>query len=300
MTFALYESSIKSLPLLSRGKVRDIYAVDDQHLLIVTTDRLSAFDVILPNPIPGKGQVLTAMSNFWFNRIKVLPNQLTGIDPASVVQGEAERQQVLGRAMVVKRLKALPLEAVVRGYLAGGGWKEYKLFDSICSVPLPPGLKEGQQLPEPIFTPSTKEATGKHDVNISFDQAAQMLGEELTAQVRDVSIAIYREAAAYALERGIIIADTKFEFGVDNAGQLYWIDEAITPDSSRFWPKDEYVTGTNPPSFDKQFVRNYLESIQWNKKPPAPTLPLDIINKTEEKYREALKRITGQDIPDPV
>lgn len=300
MTFALYESTIKSLPLLGRGKVRDIYAVDDQHLLIVTTDRLSAFDVILPNPIPGKGQVLTAMSNFWFNRIQQLPNQLTGIDPETVVQGEEERKQVRGRATVVKRLKPLPIEAVVRGYLAGGGWKEYKLFDSICSIPLPSGLKEAQQLPEPIFTPSTKEATGTHDVNISFAQAAQMLGEELTARVRDVTIAIYQEAAAYALERGIIIADTKFEFGLDAEGQLYWIDEALTPDSSRFWPKDQYVVGTSPPSFDKQIIRNYLESIQWNKQPPAPSLPLDIINKTEQKYREVLQRITGQDIADPV
>jgi phosphoribosylaminoimidazole-succinocarboxamide synthase len=288
----MYQSSIKSLPLLNRGKVRDIYAVDEQHLLIVTTDRLSAFDVVLPTPIPGKGEVLTAVSNFWFERLKdVVPNQLTGIAPESVV-AEHEREQVKGRAIVVKKLKPLPIEAIVRGYLVGSGWKEYQKSRSVCSIPLPEGLREADRLPEPLFTPSTKAEIGAHDENISYQQAEKLLGEKLAAQVRDVCITLYRQAAAYAATKGIIIADTKFEFGLDQDGKLYLIDEALTPDSSRFWPVDQYQPGSNPPSFDKQYVRDWLESCGWNKKPPTPELPPEVAAKTGAKYREALKRLT--------
>lgn len=293
MSTPLFESSIKSLPLLNRGKVRDIYDVDADHLLIVTTDRLSAFDVILPNPIPGKGEVLTSVANFWFEKLKhVIPNQLTGIDPESVVAPE-ERDQVKGRATVVKKLKPLPIEAIVRGYLVGSGWKEYQKSGSVCSIPLPAGLIEADKLPQPLFTPSTKAEMGAHDENISLAEAEKLMGKELAAKVSEIAIALYKEAADYAATKGIIIADTKFEFGLDNAGTLYLIDEALTPDSSRFWPADQYTPGSNPPSYDKQYVRDYLESIQWNKQPPAPSLPADVISRTTEKYREALARITG-------
>lgn len=292
MTAPLFNSSISSLPLLNRGKVRDIYAVDDKHLLIVTSDRLSAFDVILPTPIPGKGEVLTRISDFWFARLShILPNQLTGIEPESVVTPE-ERDQVAGRATVVRRLKPLPIEAIVRGYLVGSGWKEYQIHGSVCGIPLPAGLKEADKLPQPLFTPSTKAEIGSHDENISFEKTKGLLGAALAAEVSAAAIALYKEAAEYALTRGIIIADTKFEFGQDESGKLYLIDEALTPDSSRFWPADQYVPGSNPPSFDKQYVRDWLESINWDKKPPAPELPAEVAIKTGEKYREALSRLT--------
>ena len=256
MTAPMYQSSIKSLKLLNCGKVRDIYEVDGDHLLIVTTDRLSAFDVVLPTPIPGKGEVLTAVSNFWFEKLKnIIPNQLTGIAPESVV-AENEQEQVSGRAIVVKKLKPLPIEAIVRGYLVGSGWKEYQKSQSVCSIPLPEGLVEADKLPQPLFTPSTKAEIGAHDENISFDQVAELIGPMLASQVRDASIALYKEAADYAATRGIIIADTKFEFGLDENDRLYLIDEALTPDSSRFWPADQYAPGSNPPSFDKQYVRD--------------------------------------------
>ena len=293
MTIPLFQSDIQSLPLLNRGKVRDIYDIDADHLLIVTTDRLSAFDVILPDAIPGKGEVLTSVANFWFEKLKhIVPNQLTGIDPESVV-APAERAQVKGRATVVKKLKPLPIEAIVRGYLAGSGWKEYQKFGSVCSIPLPAGLKEADKLPQPLFTPSTKAEMGAHDENISLAEAQKLMGNELALKVSEVAIRLYQEAADYASTKGIIIADTKFEFGLDNAGTLYLIDEALTPDSSRFWPADQYAPGSNPPSYDKQYVRDYLESIQWNKQPPAPVLPADVITRTTEKYREALARITS-------
>ena len=289
----MFESSIKSLPLIARGKVRDIYAVGDDRLLIVTTDRLSAFDVVMPTPIPGKGEVLTKLANFWFEKLQhIVPNHLTGTLPESVVQS-GERAQVTGRAIVVRRFKALPVEAVVRGYIEGGGWKEYQEKQSICGISLSKGLQRAQQLPEPIFTPSTKAEMGTHDENISFAETEKLIGPKLAAQVRDTAIALYREAAAYALTRGIIIADTKFEFGLDPNGKLFLIDEALTPDSSRFWPQDSYKAGTSPESFDKQFVRNWLESIQWNKQPPAPELPIDVAEKTAAKYREAFHRLTG-------
>ncbi|MFH1493663.1 MAG: phosphoribosylaminoimidazolesuccinocarboxamide synthase [Pseudomonadota bacterium] len=292
MTEALFQSDIKSLKLLNRGKVRDIYEVDGEKLLIVTTDRLSAFDVVLPTPIPGKGQVLTSVSNFWFEKLKhIIPNQLTGVAPESIVADD-EKNQVTGRALVVKRLKPLPIEAIVRGYLVGSGWKEYQKNQSVCSIPLPAGLREADKLPQPLFTPSTKAEVGAHDENISFAKAEELLGEELAAKVQEVAIALYREAAEYAATKGIIIADTKFEFGLDDAGTLYIIDEALTPDSSRFWPADQYQPGANPPSFDKQYVRDWLESIGWNKKPPAPELPADVAARTGEKYREALDRLT--------
>jgi phosphoribosylaminoimidazole-succinocarboxamide synthase len=293
VTAAIFNSSINSLPLLNRGKVRDIYAVDDERLLIVTTDRLSAFDVVLPTPIPGKGEVLTRISDFWFAKLShILPNQLTGIAPESVVASE-EREQVAGRATVVRRLKPLPIEAIVRGYLVGSGWKEYKTSSSVCGIPLPAGLKEADKLPQPLFTPSTKAEVGAHDENISFEIAEDLLGAALAAEVRNAAIALYKEAAEYALTKGIIIADTKFEFGQDEAGKLYLIDEALTPDSSRFWPADQYTPGANPPSFDKQYVRDWLESINWNKKPPAPELPAEVAARTGEKYREALSRLTS-------
>ena len=289
---ALFESNIESLPLVARGKVRDIYAVGDDRLLIVTTDRLSAFDVVMPTPIPGKGEVLTQLANFWFAKLQhIVPNHLTGTPPESVVQS-SERAQVAGRAIVVRRFKALPVEAVVRGYIEGGGWKEYQEKQSICGIPLPAGLQRAQQLPEPIFTPSTKAEMGAHDENISFEATEKLIGTELAAQVHDTAIALYREAAKYALTRGIIIADTKFEFGLDDHGKLFLIDEALTPDSSRFWPQDSYKIGASPESFDKQFVRNWLESIEWNKQPPAPELPKEVAEKTGAKYREALIRLT--------
>lgn len=292
---ALYQSDLSGLELINRGKVRDIYAVDDEHLLIVTTDRLSAFDVILPQPIPGKGEVLTRVSNFWFRRTEPLvPNQLTDIPLESVVTDAQERQQLGDRAIVVRRLEPLPVEAIVRGYIIGSGWKDYQKTGQVCGIPLPMGLQLADRLPEPLFTPSTKAEQGEHDQNVDFGHIADLIGRELAGQVRDVSLQIYREAADYALSRGIIIADTKFEFGLDETGRLHLIDEVLTPDSSRFWPADQYRPGISPPSFDKQFVRDYLESIGWNKKPPAPELPREIIEKTAEKYREAERRLTGR------
>ncbi len=290
----LYESNLRSLRLRHRGKVRDIYDIDDRYMLIVTTDRLSAFDVVLPDPIPGKGAVLTAMSDFWFRRTRhIVPNQLTDIPLERVLVDPVERRQVAGRAIVVAKLKALPVEAIVRGYLVGSGWKEYRQAGTVCGIRLPAGLMEAEQLPEPIFTPSTKAAAGSHDENISFEQAARLLGADLADRVRAASLAVYRDCAAYALTRGIIIADTKFEFGLDAGGTLTLIDEVLTPDSSRFWPADTYRPGANPLSFDKQYVRDYLESIGWDKKPPAPKLPAEVIARTAEKYREALTRLTG-------
>ena len=292
MTPMLY-SDIKSLPFLHRGKVRDIYAVGEDKLLVVQTDRLSAFDVILPDPIPGKGQVLTTLSNFWFSRLgHVVPNHLTGIDPLSVV-APAERSQVEGRAMVVRRLKPLMIEAVVRGYVVGSGWKEYQASGTICGIRLPGGLKQAEKLPEPIFTPATKAPAGQHDENIPFAEAERIVGSRYAAEVRDVSLRLYREAAEYAATRGIIIADTKFEFGTDEAGNIVLIDEILTPDSSRFWPAASWRTGMSPPSFDKQFVRDWLETQPWNKKAPAPRLPPDVLQKTADKYAEALRLLAG-------
>jgi phosphoribosylaminoimidazole-succinocarboxamide synthase len=291
---ALHESNLSSLKFLHRGKVRDIYEVDNNHLLIVQTDRLSAFDVILPTPVPGKGAVLTALSNFWFDKLgHVIPNHLSGIAPEDVVKTDADRAQVTGRSFVVKKLKPLPIEAIVRGYLVGSGWKDYKKTGAVCGIALPQGLQEAQKLPEPLFTPSTKAAVGEHDENISFDEAKKLLGEARAEEVKKATLALYTEAADYAATRGIIIADTKFEFGVDDAGKLYLIDEALTPDSSRFWPADQYKVGSNPPSYDKQFVRDWLEASGWNKQPPAPAIPADVLQKTTDKYEEALRRLVG-------
>jgi phosphoribosylaminoimidazole-succinocarboxamide synthase len=289
----LHETSLKSLKFLHRGKVRDLYEIDADRMLIIQTDRLSAFDVILPDPIPGKGHVLTALSNFWFSKLgHVIPNHLLEAAPESVVSA-ADRAQVEGRASVVRRLKPLPIEAIVRGYITGSGWKDYQKTRMICGIPLPAGLQEAQQLPQPLFTPSTKAAIGAHDENISFAEMERIIDPALAAQVRDKTIQLYSEAAAYAATRGIIIADTKFEFGQDKAGKLYLIDEALTPDSSRFWPKDQYRVGSSPPSFDKQFVRDWLEARKWNKQPPAPALPADVLRKTGEKYEEALRLLTA-------
>jgi phosphoribosylaminoimidazole-succinocarboxamide synthase len=289
----MYESSIRSLPLIARGKVRDIYAVGDDKLLIVTTDRLSAFDVVLPTPIPDKGKILTDLADFWFRKLKhVVPNQLTGIDPATVVAAD-ERDQVVGRAIVVNKFKVLPIEAVVRGYLEGSGWKEYQESQSVCGIKLPAGLQRASKLPEPIFTPATKAEAGEHDENIDYATTEKLIGKKRAAEVREVAIRLYKEASDYALTRGIIIADTKFEFGVDADGKLHLIDEALTPDSSRFWPMDTYKVGTSPESFDKQYIRNWLESIQFNKRPPAPDVPAEIAQRTSDKYREALVRLAG-------
>ena len=295
MQASLYQSDLKSLPLVYRGKVRDVYGVGDDKLLIVTTDRLSAFDVVMPEPIPGKGAVLTAVSNFWFARMRdVVPNHLVDMKLEQVLPDTAERAQVEGRAIVVRKLKALPVEAIVRGYLIGSGWKDYQKTGVVCGIELPAGLRQADRLPEPIYTPSTKAEIGTHDENIDFDRTVQLIGRELAEQVRDVSLRIYREAAEYALARGIIIADTKFEFGLDDNGKLILIDEALTPDSSRFWPVDQYQPGASPPSFDKQFVRDYLETLDWDKTPPGPRLPAEVTQKTAEKYREAQQRLTGQ------
>jgi len=294
MSVTLLQSDIKSLPFLHRGKVRDIYAVGNDKLLVVQTDRLSAFDVILPDPIPGKGEVLTTLSNFWLNKLQhIIPNHLTGIAPESVVKTDADRAQVRGRAFVAKKLKPLPIEAIVRGYLVGSGWKDYQKTGTVCGIELPVGLREAEKLPEPLFTPSTKAAVGDHDENISFAQAVELLGDARAKQVRDATLALYVEAADYAATKGIIIADTKFEFGVDESGKMYLIDEALTPDSSRFWPADLYRVGSNPPSFDKQFVRDWLETSGWNKKNPAPRIPQEVLQKTADKYREALVRLSG-------
>ena len=289
----MYESSIKSLPLIARGKVRDIYAVGEDKLLLVTSDRLSAYDVILPTPIPGKGEILVGLANFWFAKLKdIVPNQLTGIDPETVVAPN-ERDQVRGRAIVVNKYKVLPIEAVVRGYLEGSGWKEYQASQSVCGVKLPPGLPRASKLPNPIFTPATKAEAGEHDENIDFASCEKIIGAARAAQVRDIAIKLYTAAAEYALARGIIIADTKFEFGLDAAGKLHLIDEVLTPDSSRFWPLETYKVGSSPESFDKQYIRNWLDSINFNRKPPAPEVPAEIAQRTSDKYREALVRLTS-------
>ena len=294
---ALYATSIKSLPLLSKGKVRDVYALGEDKLLMITTDRLSAFDVVMGEPIPEKGVVLNQMANFWFDRLaSVIPNHLTGIDPATVVAAD-EIDQVQGRAVVAKRLKPILVEAVVRGYLAGSGWKDYQETGKVCGIALPAGLENAQKLPEPIFTPAAKAEVGEHDENISFEKVIELIGEKLAKQIREVSIRLYQEASEYAATRGIIIADTKFEFGLDDAGQLVLMDEILTADSSRFWPAETYHVGANPPSYDKQFVRDWLETAQvegklWPKTAPAPKLPADVIEKTAQKYREALSRLT--------
>jgi phosphoribosylaminoimidazole-succinocarboxamide synthase len=290
---ALYESTIKSLPRLGKGKVRDIYAVGDDKMLIVTSDRLSAFDVVLPDPIPDKGRVLNEMANFWFAKLgHIVPNQLTGIDPESVVQKD-EVPEVKGRSIVVKKLKPLPIEAVVRGYIIGSGWKDYQKTGKVCGIELPKGLRQAEKLGEPIFTPATKAESG-HDENISFAEVENLIGKPLAARVRDVSIRLYKEASEFAAKKGIIIADTKFEFGLDAKNQIVLIDEVLTADSSRFWPADSYKVGISPPSYDKQFVRDYLETLDWDKTPPAPKLPADVISKTADKYREALHRLTGK------
>jgi phosphoribosylaminoimidazole-succinocarboxamide synthase len=291
---ALFESSIKSLPRIGRGKVRDIYAVGSDKLMIVVSDRLSAFDVVLPDPIPDKGRVLTELANFWFAKLgQVVPNHLTGIDPESVVQGDEEKAQVRGRTIVVKKLKALPIEAVVRGYLIGSGWKDYRKDGTVCGIPLPAGLKQAARLPEPIFTPATKAAAGAHDENIPYERVVAAVGGAVAERVRSLALALYAFAADYARGRGILIADTKFEFGLDESGAVVLMDEALTPDSSRFWPADSYREGSSPPSFDKQFVRDYLETLDWDKRPPAPRLPPDVIASTVAKYRVAEHRLTG-------
>jgi len=289
----LYESSIPELPLIGRGKVRDIYSVDENHLLIVTTDRLSAYDVVLPDPVPGKGEVLTKISLFWFRMMSdIIDNQLTDLVVNDVVQDDKAREQLKNRALVVKRLKPLPIEAVVRGYLIGSGWRDYQQTGKLCGIDLPEGLRQAEKLPRTLFTPSSKAESGQHDENISFDEVIGLIGEKLANRVREVAIEIYERAAAYALQRGIIIADTKFEFGLDDEGRLYIIDEALTPDSSRFWPVDGYEVGSSPPSFDKQFVRDYLDTLDWDKTVPGPELPADVLKSTGEKYREALERMT--------
>jgi len=290
---ALHQSNLTSLKLLNRGKVRDIYDLDEQHLLIVTTDRISAFDVILPNPIPGKGRILSETALFWFKKTEnIIPNHIAkGISLADYLTPD-ELAQLDGRGMVVRKLTPLPVEAIVRGYLVGSGWKEYQKNQSVCGIALPPGLVNAQQLPEPIFTPSSKAEVGDHDINIPFVDMVKLLGEDKANKVRDYSLALYKQAAEFALERGIIIADTKFEFGEDAQGTIYLIDEALTPDSSRFWPASSYAAGSNPPSFDKQYIRDYLETLDWNKTAPGPELPTEVINKTLEKYQEAKARLT--------
>ena len=293
MHAGLYETNIKSLPLVYRGKVRDSYAVGDDKLLIVTTDRLSAFDVVMKQPIPDKGRVLNAMSNFWFGRLgHIVPNHLTQIRPEDVVARD-EVEQVRGRAVVAMKLKPVPAEAVVRGYLIGSGWKDYQASGAICGIELPAGLQMAQRLPQPIFTPATKAALGTHDENISFALLAERIGEELAAKLRDTSLRLYTAAREYAESRGIIVADTKFEFGIDDEGTLRLMDEVLTADSSRYWPADQYRVGISPPSFDKQFVRDYLETLTWDKTPPAPELPPDVVARTSAKYLEAFERLTG-------
>jgi phosphoribosylaminoimidazole-succinocarboxamide synthase len=302
MTSALHTSNLTSLPLLARGKVRDNYAVGDDRILMVASDRISAFDVIMGEPIPGKGELLTKLSLFWFERLgpkglNICPIHLTGEDPESVVT-PAERAQVAGRSMLVQRLKPIPVEAVVRGYLAGSGWKEYQESRSVCGVPLPEGLQNASKLPEPIYTPAAKAAMGEHDENITYERTVEMVGADVAAQIRDMAIALYKAAAAIALDKGIIIADTKFEFGLDAAGRVVLMDEVLTPDSSRYWPAESYAVGGNPPSYDKQYLRDWLEGAKvkgkpWDKTPPAPRLPREVIEKTAEKYREALTRLVG-------
>jgi phosphoribosylaminoimidazole-succinocarboxamide synthase len=291
---SLYESTIKSLPLLGRGKVRDNYAVGDDKILIVTTDRLSAFDVVMNEPIPGKGMVLNQMTDFWFEKLgHIVPNHLTGVAPESVVAKD-EVEQVRGRSVVAKRLKPILVEAVVRGYIIGSGWKDYQATGAICGIQLPQGLRQAEKLPQPIFTPAAKADLGEHDENISFAEMEKRIGTELATKMRDISIKLYQTAADYAATKGIIIADTKFEFGLDDNGVLHLMDEVLTADSSRFWPADSYAPGMSPPSFDKQFVRDYLETLKdWNKTAPAPALPAEVIAKTQAKYLEAIERLTG-------
>jgi len=292
-TGAIFESSVPGYPLIGRGKVRDIYSIDDDHLLLVATDRLSAFDVVMPDPVPGKGEVLTQISLFWFQMMQdIIENQLTSRTIDEVIADPEQRKQLRRRALVVKRLKPLPIEAVVRGYLIGSGWKDYQETGKVCGIPLPPGLRQAERLPETLFTPASKAEAGTHDDNITFQQVVELVGERLASRVHDVSIQIYEVAAAHALQRGIIIADTKFEFGLDEEGRLYLIDEVLTPDSSRFWPVEDYEVGISPPSFDKQFVRDYLETLDWDKTAPGPELPTEIIEKTAGKYEEALRRLT--------
>lgn len=293
---ALYESSIPHLKLLGRGKVRDMYEIDDRHLLIVTTDRMSAFDVILPDPIPGKGRVLTEVSNFWFHKMQdIIPNHLADdLSLEQVIPDPEQRQQVDGRAIIVKRLKPLPVEAIVRGYLIGSGWKDYQACGAVCGIELPKGLQQAQQLPEPIYTPSSKAEVGVHDENISFADTVALMGQETAEKVREVSLKLYTTAAGYARQRGIIIADTKFEFGLDEDGTLYLIDEALTPDSSRFWPVEQYQIGISPPSFDKQYLRDYLETLDWNKTAPGPKLPAEVSEQCALKYREAEIKLLGR------
>ena len=295
-TASITPSDVHSLPLLYRGKVRDLYTIDEHHMLMVASDRLSAFDVILPTAIPGKGAVLTAVSRFWFERTRaIIPNHLdlAGKTLEQALPDPLERARVADRAVVARRLRGLPVEAIVRGYLIGSGWKDYQSSGAVCGIALPAGLRLAERLPEPIFTPSTKAALGSHDENVSFAQIAACIGPQRAEQVREVSLRLYREAAEYALERGIIIADTKFEFGLDEQDRLVLMDEVLTPDSSRFWPVDEYRPDINPPSFDKQFVRDYLETLDWNKQAPGPELPAEIVARTVAKYREALQRLTG-------
>ncbi|VFM98309.1 MAG: phosphoribosylaminoimidazole-succinocarboxamide synthase [Candidatus Kentron sp. G] len=289
---ALFESNLANLPLRNRGKVRDIYTVDDDYLLVVATDRISAFDVVLPDPIPGKGAVLTALSDFWLEQTAgIIPNHRSDVALEEILPDEGERARIQGQASIVRRLEPLPVEAIVRGYLIGSGWKDYQNTGRVCAIELPKGLSQAQQLPEPIFTPSTKAEQGEHDENIDFENTVALIGRELAEQVRSISLQLYREAARFALERGIIIADTKFEFGTGASGNLVLIDEVLTPDSSRFWPVSEYRTGISPPSFDKQFVRDYLAGLDWNKQPPAPRLPDEVIVRTAEKYREGRDRL---------
>ncbi|MCW8881268.1 MAG: phosphoribosylaminoimidazolesuccinocarboxamide synthase [Sedimenticola sp.] len=291
---ALFETELPHLKLLNRGKVRDIFDIDDEHMLIVASDRLSAFDVVLPQPIPGKGEVLTRVANFWFDRTaNILPNHLSDLPLEQVVPDPAQRAMLGDRAIVVRKLKPLPVEAIVRGYLIGSGWKDYQKTGEVCGIKLAEGLRQADKLPEPIFTPSSKAEVGDHDENISFQQMTDLIGKDLAEQVRDASLQIYSECAEYALQKGIIIADTKFEFGLDKQGTLYLIDEVLTPDSSRFWPADQYQPGISPPSFDKQFVRDYLETLNWDKTPPGPTLPDEVISRTSEKYHEAENILTG-------
>ncbi len=292
----LFESSISNLELIARGKVRDIYKIDEHHLLIVTTDRMSAFDVILPDPIPGKGRVLTRVSNFWFDKMKtIVPNHLaTDLTLEQVIPDPEERVQISGRAVIVKHLNPLPVEAIVRGFLIGSGWKDYQNTGTVCGIKLEPGLQQAQQLPEAIYTPSSKAEVGDHDVNITFSDTQSLLGRDMAEQIRDISLKIYTEAAAYARKHGIIIADTKFEFGVDEQGTLFLIDEVLTPDSSRFWPAEHYRTGISPPSFDKQYLRDYLESLDWNKTTPGPSLPKEVTEQCAAKYREAEKKLIGE------
>ncbi len=289
----LMKTQIKSLPFLHSGKVRDIYAVGDDKLLVVQTDRLSAFDVVMEDPIPNKGRILTAMSNFWFKKFgHLMPNHMTDIDPESVVAPE-ERDQVRGRAIVVRKFKSLPIEAIVRGYIIGTGWKDYQQTGAICGIKLPAGLKEAQKLPEVIFTPSTKADVGEHDQNISFEKMKEIVGADVAEKVRDLAISLYKAAAEFAATKGILIADTKFEFGMDDDGRIYLIDEILTPDSSRFWPASSYEVGMSPPSFDKQYVRDWLSAQPWDKTAPAPRLPEEVANKTTEKYNEALRLLTA-------